>query len=102
MSESIDIENCGEDVYILRAKGHHDLHEFMRQVRAEGYSWPLGMPEHRYQRTVPTRKDGYNCIYAFANKGDRGAYPVTYVTEGYGADSYEALIAAPQPQEQSK
>lgn len=90
---AIDIENCGEDTYILRARGHHDVHEFMREVRKD-YSWPLGMPEHLWMRTVPTRKAGYNSIYAFAEKGDRGAYPVTYVTEAYNDETYEAIMAA--------
>lgn len=93
----IDIENCGEDVYILRARGHHDLHEFMRKVR-EDYNWPLGMPQHLYQRTVPAPKNStYNCLYAFAEKGQRGAYPVTYVTEAYNDETYEAIMAAKEP-----
>lgn len=89
----LDIENVGEDTYILRSKGHHDFHEFMRAVRAEGYTWPLGMPAHYWCKTVPTHKDGYRCEYAIVPEGTRGAYPVTYVTEGYGEDSYEALSA---------
>jgi hypothetical protein len=94
MSKKIDpleIENVGEDVYILRSRGHHDPHEFMRKVRADGYDWPLGMPEHLWCRTVPTRKKGYNCIYVLCKQGERGAYPVTYVQEAWGADSYEAI-----------
>lgn len=90
----IDIENVGEDVYILRARGHHDAHEFMRQVRADGYDWPLGMPVHTYARTVPTSKAGYDCVYALCEKAGPGAYPVTYVQEAWGDDSYETLAAA--------
>lgn len=90
---SIDIESVGEDVYILRARGHHDPHEFMRQVRADGYDWPLGMPIQTYARTVPSRNDEYHCFYVLCDKPGPGAYPVTYVQEAWGVDSYEALTA---------
>ncbi|KVD52493.1 hypothetical protein WM11_25760 [Burkholderia ubonensis] len=42
----LDIQNVGDDTYIVMSKGHHDVHEFMRQVRADGFDWPLGMPKH--------------------------------------------------------
>lgn len=91
MSTKIEIKSVGEDVYILRARGHHDPHEFMRQVRAEGYTWPLGMPVHTYARTIPTSRIGWDCAYALCDGPARGAYPVTYVQEAWGADSYEVL-----------
>ncbi len=86
---ALDIENCGEDTYILRSKGHHDIHEFMREVRKD-YQWPLGVPQHLWCKTVPTRRDGWNCLYAIVPEGTPGAYPVTYVQEAYHEDAYEA------------
>ena len=43
---SLDIENVGGDTYIVMSRGHHDIHKFMKQVREDGYDWPLGVPEH--------------------------------------------------------
>lgn len=93
MADRIDIENIGEDLYVLIARGHHDVHEFMRTVRAEGYDWPLGMPQHLYFRAVPTRNPNWTCAYVPAVKGSRGAYPVTHVQEAWDDDSYEAIVA---------
>lgn len=96
----LDIENCGGDIYILRSKGHHDPHEFMRAVRAEGYDWPLGFPRHEWHRTVPVRHgwteengDG-DSIYTIAKPFTRGAYPVTICQEAWGDQSYEAIAEA--------
>ncbi len=86
----LEIENVGDDTYILMSRGHHDPHEFMRAVRAEGYEWPLGMPEHKWLRAVPTNKLFLWCIYVFAEPYSRGAFPATYVHEAWGEDSYEA------------
>jgi len=101
----LDVENVGEDTYILMSKGHHDVHEFMRAVRAD-YSWPLGMPTHEWMRAIPApANSGYRCLYVEAKPGSRGAFPATYVREAWGEDSYEAQapnvranrrIAAPQ------
>lgn len=93
MAGEIEIESVGEDVYILRARGHHDVHAFMRQVRADGYTWPLGMPVHTYARTIPTSRAGWNCLYTLCDKPARGAYPVTYAQEAWGDESYEAIAA---------
>ena len=85
------VENVGEDTYILMSKGHHDVHEFMRAVRAEGYTWPLGMPTHEWMRAIPAPKDSdYRCLYVEAKPGARGAFPATYAREAYGEDRYEA------------
>lgn len=89
----LEIENVGEDVYTLRSAGHHDVHEFMHKVREEGYSWPLGMPQHVWCRTVPTRDPGYSCKYVICDGPGRGAYPATYVQEAWNDDSYEAITA---------
>lgn len=75
------IENVGEDIYMLRSKGHHDFKEFMNKVREEGFTWRLGEPVHVWCKTVPTRKNGYTGMYAIVDKNTRGAYPATYVYE---------------------
>lgn len=89
-----DIESVGDDTYIVRARGHHDPHEFMRAVRAAGYDWPLGMPEQTYARTVPSRNDEYSCMYVTCHKPGPGAYPVTYASEAYNDATYESIVAA--------
>ena len=87
----LEIVNAGEDTYIVMSKGHHDPHEFMRAVRAEGYDWPLGMPEHKWARTVPTKDACRTSNYVFTEPHARGAFPVTYAWEDYNERSYEAL-----------
>lgn len=87
-----DIENVGEDTYIVRARGHHDPHEFMRAVREAGYDWPLGTPEQKYARTVPSKNPEYRYFYILADKPGRGAYPVTYAHEAYGEEQYKTPI----------
>ena len=90
---SLDIQNVGEDTYTVLSKGHHDPAEFMLAVRADGYDWPLGMPEHIWLRCVPP-PDGYVFWYVEAKAGTRGAFPATQAYEAHGADTYEAIMAA--------
>ncbi|WP_157683063.1 hypothetical protein [Burkholderia ubonensis] len=71
----IEIENVGDETYIVMSRGHHDVHEFMRQVRADGYSWPLGMPQHVWMRAVPSRDPFVICRYVESSEGARGAFP---------------------------
>lgn len=88
----LSVENVGEDTYILMSRGHHDVHEFMRAVRADGYTWPLGMPTHEWMRAIPAPNgSGFRCLYVEAKPGARGAFPATYAREAYGEDRYEAL-----------
>lgn len=82
----LEIENAGDDTYIVMSRGHHDPHEFMREVREEGYDWPLGMPSHRWVKQTPAR-DGFS--YHFVKEGTRGAFPATYAHEAYGDERYE-------------
>jgi hypothetical protein len=91
----LHIQNIGEDVYTLISKGHHDPHVFMAKVREEGWSWPLGMPQHIWFRAIPTRKPYYICLYVEAVAGSRGAWPATLTTEAWGEDSYEARAGLP-------
>ena len=88
----LEIENVGQDTYILMSRGHHDPHEFMRQARADGYEWPLGMPKHFWTKRIPAHpKSGYLCHYVMVPEGTRGAFPTTYAHEAYGQDQYEAI-----------
>jgi hypothetical protein len=90
-SYPLEIENVGEDDYIVMSRGHHNPHVFMKAVRAEGYDWPLGMPSHRWVKQAPTR-EGF--AYHFVNEGTRGAFPATYAHEAYGDNRYEAICVA--------
>lgn len=89
----LDLENVGGDVYSLMSRGHHDPHEFMRQVRADGYTWPLGMPKHIWLRSVRPPQ-GYSTWYVEASGPGRGAFPATQCWEEYSEDTYEAICAA--------
>lgn len=91
----LEIENVGEDTYILMSRGHHDIHEFMRKVRAEGYDWPLGVPQHLWMKTRPSRDPGYRCFYDAVPQGTRGAWPATHVMEAWYEDAYEARFPEP-------
>lgn len=78
----LDIESCGEEIYILRSKGHHDPEEFKRAALAEGYTWKMGEPKHVWCKTTPAPKDSHMiCLYAIVPEGTRGAYPATYCWE---------------------
>ncbi|KWI31966.1 hypothetical protein WT71_10500 [Burkholderia stagnalis] len=90
----LEIENVGGDTYIVMSKGHHDVHEFMKQVRADGYDWPLGMPQHVWMRIVPSRVPSVICRYVESCQGARGAFPCTYAWEAYNERRYEAIMAA--------
>ena len=90
----LEVMSIGEHSYILISRGHHDIHEFMAEVRKE-YSWPLGEPQHIHMKTVPAPKDsGYSCWYHPVPAGTRGAWPCTHVSEAYGDDCYEAKFKA--------
>lgn len=82
--------SIGEDSYAILSKGHHDIHQFMKEVRKH-WSWPLGVPEHLWMKTMPAREDGFSCWYQPVKEGTRGAWPATYVAEAYGEDRYENL-----------
>lgn len=91
----LEIENVGEDTYTLMSRGHHDPHDFMRQVRADGYTWPLGMPKQIWLRCIPP-PTGYSTYYVEAKAGARGAFPATQCWEAYNDETYEAIAASLQ------
>lgn len=87
----LEVESIGSDTYIIISRGHHNIHAFMRAVRAEGYEWPLGVPTHIWMKTRPAAKgSGYLCFYDPVPQGTRGAWPATHVSEAWGDSSYEA------------
>ncbi|HDN9803985.1 TPA: hypothetical protein P2N04_001039 [Aeromonas salmonicida] len=90
----LDIQNVGGDEYIVMSRGHHDIHDFMKAVRADGYEWPLGVPEHRWAKVTADSTGQRNYWYHFVSEGTRGAVPVTYAWESYGEDAYEAKYPA--------
>ncbi len=92
----LEVESIGEDVYILISRGHHDIREFMRKVREEGYDWPLGVPQHIWMKTRPAAPgSGYRSWYDVVAKGTRGAWPATHVQEAWHEDAYEAKFPSP-------
>lgn len=90
----LEPRSIGEDTYIMVSRGHHDIHEFMRAVRAAGYDWPLGVPTHIWMKTRPSHDPGYHCFYDPVPEGTRGAWPATYVSEAFGEERYEAKFPA--------
>lgn len=93
-SYPLEIENVGDDDYIVMSRGHHAPDEFMKAVRAEGYDWPLGMPSHRWVKQTPSRDGNHSCWYNFVAEGTRGAFPATYAHEAYGDERYEVVADA--------
>lgn len=87
----LDVVSCGRDEYIMMSYGHHDIHEFMKAVRAEGYSYQLGVPEHRFARAVPDSTGEFNHLFIFSKEGGRGAFPVTYAWEASPYETYESI-----------
>ena len=91
----LEIENVGDDTYILMSRGHHDVEAFMRQVRDDGYDWPLGMPTHHWVKVVPCRcRQAHTNHYEFVEQSVRGAFPATFSHEAYGEHRYEAIVEA--------
>lgn len=71
----LDIRNVGGDEYIVMSRGHHDIHDFMKAVRSDGYEWPLGVPEHRWAKVTPDSTGEFACRYHFVKEGTRGGIP---------------------------
>lgn len=97
----LDIENVSGDVYIVMSRGHHDIHAFMKQVREDGYDWPLGVPEHCWMKTVPDSTGEFVCRYIRVTENTRGAWPATYSWESYWDDRYEVKFQQNQSANQT-
>ncbi|HGO6110824.1 TPA: hypothetical protein ACK3RV_005679, partial [Burkholderia cepacia] len=89
----LEIENVGDDVYMLMSAGHHDPHVFMRHARSEGYDCPLGMPTHQWVKRTPAKGGDHSCWYHIVPEGARGAFPAPYAHEAYGDERYEVVAA---------
>lgn len=87
---SLQIQNVGDDTYIVMSKGHHAPATFMQAVRDYGLDWPLGMPSHHWVKITPCRCGQHTRHYTLLDKPVRGAFPATYAHEAYGEDRYEA------------
>jgi hypothetical protein len=85
----LDIENVGNDTYIVMSKGHHDIHDFMKAVREAGYNWPLGNPQHVWIKATPDRTGESRALCNIVTKEVRGAFPATYSWEAYGDEQYD-------------
>lgn len=87
----LNVLSVGDDTYIVMSKGHHDPHEFMRAAQADGYDWPLGVPEHKWMKTTPC---GPSCgehtsHYQLSDEKRKGWTPVTYAWEDYSDTAYK-------------
>lgn len=91
----LDIQNVGEDTYIVMSKGHHDPAKFMDAARKDGYDWSLGMPQHLWVKTVPCGRScgEHSCHYEVSDKPRKGWWPATYAYEAYGDDTYDVTVA---------
>lgn len=87
----LSINNVGDNTYMLLSKGHHDIHEFMKAVRKQGYDWPLGMPEHVWLKAVPNNANGGHS-YFHCKQDTTGSFPATFVSEAYGEDQYPHMM----------
>lgn len=94
---ALKIENVGEDVYILMSRGHHDSERFMEACHAAYPTWPMGHPVRTYWKSVPTRRDGYKCIYSEVEPTVLGAFPVTVSYEDYSEDRWKPKSGGPRP-----
>ena len=88
----LEIENVSHDEYIVMSRGHHDIHAFMKAVRAEGYDWRLGVPVHRWAKVTPDSTGEHTCLYHFVEEGVRGAFPVTYAWEASLEGQYDEVF----------
>lgn len=88
----LSIDSVGSDEYIVMSRGHHDIHDFMKAVRADGYEYPLGVPVHRWAKFTPDPTGEFSRRYHFVKEGTRGAFPVTYAWEAYGEERYEDVF----------
>ncbi len=83
------------DEYIVMSRGHHDIHDFMKAVRADGYEYPLECLSIVGPRLSPIRLVSTATSFVFVEEGTRGAIPVTYAWETYGKEVYEEVFATP-------
>lgn len=93
---AIEVESIGSDTYIYIARGHHDIHAFMRAVLKEhGRTDDLRVPTHIWMKTMPARNANQTCWYEPVPEGTRGAWPCTYTTEAAASNAYRPSPAAP-------
>lgn len=77
----LDVQNWGDDVYMLASRGHHNINEFKDECFKEYEHIAQALKNcdctcvHTYYKAVPC--DGYSSYYVPSNKDVRGSFPVT-------------------------
>ncbi|AYV24959.1 hypothetical protein L1D61_27365 [Vibrio mediterranei] len=85
------IENVGDDTFMLLSRGHHNIHEFMKTIRLQGFDWSLGVPLHVWLKAVPNRETG-GSTYHHCDPETLGAFPATFVSEASGREQYQNMV----------
>ena len=83
----LELNNWGEDDYIVGCKGHHAIIEFEQAIASESQfqGWPLGKPVHEWLKAVPHAERG--TLYVNVNKDTKGAFPATVAYEDHDYQS---------------
>lgn len=79
----LDVENWGDEKYMLVSRGHHNIEEFKGKCREDYEAFMSALDhekspcacEHLWFKAVP--KTGYIAFYTPSRKGVRGAFPAT-------------------------
>lgn len=81
----LELENWGDDTYLVVSRGHHDLNLFKKHVNEEydsfGNFFEVGY--HTYFKAIPSNSIYSNCLYIQCSKNTRGAFPATVAQEGW-------------------
>lgn len=84
-SYPLDLENWGDDTYMVISRGHHDLDQFKKYVNEEYDSWGdfFEVAYHTYFKASPSKSPYSRCYYSPCSKNTRGAFPATVAQEGW-------------------
>ncbi|MEG2707377.1 MAG: hypothetical protein RR959_08550 [Erysipelotrichaceae bacterium] len=77
-----DLENIGEDTYLIFSRGNHNIEDFTKYVKAEYSEWGnfFGVAYWHYYRKVGNQQGSW---YEPCFKWTRGSFPVTIAQEGW-------------------
>lgn len=91
----LELENWGDQQYLVISRGHHDLDEFKKAVNKEYSSWGnfFEVAYHTYYKATP--KDGCRAWYTPCSKGIRGAFPATVAQEGWTQEATDQMNKEP-------
>lgn len=81
----LELENWGDDQYLVVSRGHHDLEVFKQKVNEEFDSWGdfFEVAYHSYFKAIPSKSPYSTCYYTPCSKNTRGAFPATVAQEGW-------------------